>query len=341
MLSPKLLIITQKVDSADPVLGFMHGWIERMSSQWLQLQVICLQKGTCSLPSNVRVFSLGKEQRVSRLQYLVLFYKYICQLRHDYDFVFVHMNPIYVVLGQVLWRAWGRKIFLWYNHAHGDWLTAWAARAADRVFYTSPQAFTSRFKNSRQMPAGIDTELFRHDEAIQRQEGGILYLGRIAPIKRIEVLTEAAQTLSESGACFNLHIVGGYADKDRKYYGRVRSLSWELENGRKLFYRGPLPNFRAPEMYNQCQVLVNLSPAGLFDKTVFEAMACESLVLASSRSFAGILPEQFIFAEGSARDLADKLRAVLQHPTRFRPRRMSTRIEPTRHFLGENHGTAG
>jgi len=59
MAPPTLLIITQKVDAADPVLGFMHGWIARIAAQWPQVQVICLQKGACRLPANVRVHSLG------------------------------------------------------------------------------------------------------------------------------------------------------------------------------------------------------------------------------------------------------------------------------------------
>jgi len=40
----KLLIITQKVDINDDVLGFMHGWIAEFAKHCEKLTVICLQK---------------------------------------------------------------------------------------------------------------------------------------------------------------------------------------------------------------------------------------------------------------------------------------------------------
>ena len=57
----KLLIITQKVDINDDLLGFFHGWIAEFVRQCEQVTVICLQKGEYDLPRNVRVLSLGKE----------------------------------------------------------------------------------------------------------------------------------------------------------------------------------------------------------------------------------------------------------------------------------------
>ncbi len=57
----KLLIITQKVDMNDDVLGFMHGWVEEFSKNCEKVVVICLQKGEHDLTNNVKVLSLGKE----------------------------------------------------------------------------------------------------------------------------------------------------------------------------------------------------------------------------------------------------------------------------------------
>ncbi|MDO8559053.1 MAG: hypothetical protein Q7R84_01860, partial [bacterium] len=105
----KLLIITQKVDINDDISGFFHRWIEKFSEKFDSLNVICLQKGEYSLPSNVRVFSLGKENGKSRISELNNFYKYIWRLRKDCDAVFVHMNPVYVVLGGFFWKLQGKN----------------------------------------------------------------------------------------------------------------------------------------------------------------------------------------------------------------------------------------
>src|SRR3954464_15352498 len=95
----RLLIFTQKVDRYDPVLGFFYPWLEEFSKRFESIVVVCLEKGEHTLPSNVKVLSLGKEDGVSKYIYLKNFYKYIWNERNNYDKVFVHMNQEYVLLG--------------------------------------------------------------------------------------------------------------------------------------------------------------------------------------------------------------------------------------------------
>ena len=82
-----------------------------------------------------------------------------------YDSVFVHMNAEYMVLGGFLWRLWDKRVALWYNHPARSLKVRVAASLAHRVFYTSPQSFTARYRRkARQMPVGIDTTQFRPRE---------------------------------------------------------------------------------------------------------------------------------------------------------------------------------
>src|SRR3989338_2848671 len=57
----KLLIITQKVDKNDHILGFFHRWLEEFAKNTEKLTVICLEKGEYNLPENVKVLPLGKK----------------------------------------------------------------------------------------------------------------------------------------------------------------------------------------------------------------------------------------------------------------------------------------
>ena len=131
----KLLILTQKVDRRDPILGFFHRWIEEFAKHYEQMIVICLQKGEFDLPKNVRVRSLGKEEKLGRWQYLIRFYKYIWQERKNYDAAFVHMNQEYVLLSWKFWKLWGKKIFLWRNHAQGNILTRLAVLFSNKILH--------------------------------------------------------------------------------------------------------------------------------------------------------------------------------------------------------------
>ena len=112
----KLLIITQKVNKNDPVLGFFHRWIIEFAKYFEFVTVICLEMGEYDLPDNVKVLSLGKEERQSRLQYLIQFYWYARHERKNYDAVFVHMNQEYLILAGWLWRLVGKKVTMWRNH---------------------------------------------------------------------------------------------------------------------------------------------------------------------------------------------------------------------------------
>src|SRR3989344_8116257 len=156
----RLLIVTQKVDKKDPILGFFHRWIEEFAKNFEKVTVVCLEKGEYNLPTNVKVLSLGKEERRSKAEYISRFYRYIWQERKNYGAVFVHMNQEYVLLAGDIWRLLGKSVYLWRNHAKGNFLTTMAVWLSDKVFYTSPQSFTARFKKAVQMPVGIDTDFF-------------------------------------------------------------------------------------------------------------------------------------------------------------------------------------
>ena len=304
----KLLILTQKIDENDDVLGFIHRWLLEFAKNFETIIVICLQQGEYDLPANVKVFSLGKEKGRSRLKYLWNFYKYVLTERKNYDGVFVHMNQEYVLLGGWLWKIFGKKIVFWYNHTCGNFLTKGAMFMADVVCHTSPFAYTAGTKKSQRMPAGIDMTLFKPTGKITRNPKSIMYIGRIAPLKKVDVLIDAVKILDEAGMDFVLDIYGAALAKDSDYFEQLKKSSVALQTKGKLFFRGAVANERTPEIFNNHLVSVNLTPKGNYDKTVLEGMACGILPLVSSPAFNDIIPSEFRFLENNSRDLAEKIK---------------------------------
>jgi glycosyltransferase involved in cell wall biosynthesis len=215
----KILIFTQKVDSRDPVLSFFHRWLEEFAKRYEEVTVICLGKGEYSLPENVRVFSLGKEEKKNKLQYLINFYKYIWEERDHYDVVFVHMNQEYILLGWKVWFLLRKRIYLWRNHPIGSLWTKMAGLVSHKVFYTSPQSFTAEFDNGVQMPVGIDTEFFKPSEA-KRIPGSVLFLGRIAPIKKVMEFVEWFKTSHDAGLVASATVAGRSPPKRYEVFQR-------------------------------------------------------------------------------------------------------------------------
>lgn len=315
----RILIITQKVDRNDAVLGFFHRWLLGLAKNFEKIIAVCLEKGEYDLPPNVKILSLGKEHNMShvtrykifqRIKYLLKFYNYIWQTRRDYDAVFVHMNQEYVLLGALVWKILGKKIVFWYNHTCGNFLTKVAMFMADVVCHTSPFAYTAGTKKSQRMPAGIDTTFFKPDEQINRKPKSVMYIGRIAPLKKIEVLIEAAKILDGEGIDFVLNVYGAAAAPDERYFEKLQAISTNLREKKKLFFRGAVPNEQTPAIFNNHLVSVNLTPKGNYDKTILEGMACGTLPLVSSPAFADIIPSELRFKENDERDLVEKIKFI-------------------------------
>jgi glycosyltransferase involved in cell wall biosynthesis len=338
----KLLVLTQKMDKKDPVLGFFHEWVERLSPNFEKISVVCLERGESSLPENVEVFSLGKEKNESvfvnhklssKVKYVFNFYKYIWKLNKDYDAVFVHMNQEYVLLGGILWKILGKKIYFWRNHPEGNILTRIAACFAHTIFYTSEFSYTAKFRKAEKMPAGIDTERFK-DLKIERLKDSILLLGRIAPIKRLGLLIEALDILSARGKIFVCDIYGDPLSEDQRYYEGLKDRTKSSGLGAKVrFYQG-LPNYETPKIYNKYETFVNLTPSGSLDKTILEAAACGCLPVVANESFRGQIDEKLIIAEETPESLAETLSFWLK-ASEGQKRGVSERLEE---YVGQVHG---
>jgi glycosyltransferase involved in cell wall biosynthesis len=302
----KLLIITQKVDNRDPVLGFFHRWIEKFSKYYESIIVICLYEGEHNLPSNIRVLSLGKESGKSKIEYIINLYKYIIQEKDNYDKVFVHMNQEYILLAGVIWKLLKKDVFMWRNHNIGNRLTDLASLFCKKVFCTSKFSYTAKYNKTQIMPVGVDLENFKPNQNIKRIPNSILSLGRIAPSKNIDILVDAIVEMNNPDIVTS--VCGNPLPQDEIYY---RGLKVKGENYID-FYPG-ISNIETIDIYSQNMIFVNLSSSGMYDKTIFEAIACGCLVLASNDNLRGQISDEFIFKERNRDELIKKLNNLLNY----------------------------
>lgn len=259
----KLLIVTQVVDTKDPVLGFFVRWIEEFAKHVERIEVICLKEGAHTLPANVHVYSLGKEKGVSRGRYVLNFYRYIWCLRRDYDAVFVHMNPEYVILGGLLWRLWGKRITFWYTHKSVNGKLRLAVFLVNSIFTASKESFRLRTKKLRIMGHGIDVNLFSFDERVVRGDA-VLSAGRLSPTKRHDLVIRAAKHFP-----YEVRIVG---DGPEKYH--LEHLTEDLLLTTRVHFLGSHTQEQLREEYRRAGVFVHVSETGSLDKVVIEALAC-------------------------------------------------------------------
>lgn len=308
-----LLIITQKVDEDDDVLGFFHEWIAEFAKHFSLVTVICLYRGSYSLPNNVRVVSLGKETRRSKIQYFLRFYKYIWKYRRNYDAIFVHMNPVYVVLGGLFWHLWGKTTSLWYAHGHVPSVLRLADKLTDIAFASTPEGYRLKSSKLRIVGQGIDTDKFKPSLDTKTGDLRIVSVGRISPSKDYATLFRAIKQISED-VIKSAEIFGSPAtEKDGQYLLELKDIVKNYNLEKIVKFKGSVPNKDLVPILQNADLFVNMSHTGSLDKANLEAMSCGLVLLTCNEAFKnvlGVYADNLMYEKGNDRELAGKIEAI-------------------------------
>ncbi|MCK5211783.1 glycosyltransferase family 4 protein [Candidatus Parcubacteria bacterium] len=334
----KLLILTQKVDKNDAILGFFYDWLRVFAAHCEKVTVICLYKGEYDLPSNVKVLSLGKERIDSRQQtvdsrnilqrffYIIRFYRYIINERCNYSNVFVHMNPEYVVLGGLFWKLLNKKIALWYTHKAVNFKLRLAEKFTDIIFTASKESFRLPSKKVKVVGHGIDyqklkiknLELYNAPGVkidskfkIQNSKFTLITVGRISSSKDIKTLIKAVERIKN----VKFDVIGGPLDEeDKKYAKELKQIVKEKNLESKINFVGPIPNKDIISYYQDADLFIHASQTGSLDKVVLEAMACGLPVVSCNDAIKNDLLRKYpdlIYRKGDYQALAKRIEEII------------------------------
>lgn len=311
------LIVTQKVDKNDPVLGFFHRWIEEFSKHCERVTVIALGVGEYDLPKNVKVYSLGKERGVSRFSYVVNFYRLVWSERKKYDVVFVHMNQIYVVLNGIFWRLARKPIGLWYVHREKTVLLWVAEKLVNFIFTSTPESFMIPTKKVLYLGHGIDTEYCARPQEYHwaRNEHSLLCVGRLSAIKDQKTIILACAILARNGIDFTCTFVGDAGTKaDEVYKSELVALVTKEKLENRISFIGGVSHIELIPFFWKCGIHINGSPTGGLDKVVIESMATGAIPVVANEAFRssfGEYSERLMFKTGDAGGLAERINDLL------------------------------
>ena len=307
----KILVITQKIDKKDTVLGFFHRWVEELAKRCEFVTVICLYKGEYNFSENVKVLSLGKENGGSKIQYVFKFLVYILREVKNYDSVFVHMNEEYVIFGGIIWRIFGKKILMWRNHPNGSFITNVAVFLANNVMCTSRSSYTAKFKKTKIMPVGIDVDLYENT-SIGFVKNSILFFGRLSPIKNVHLFLEALSVLEDEGVDFHADIIGSVGTKGEEKYGEEIKIKGKtlVHKGKVSFISG-IRHDETKKLYAKYDLYVNLTPNGSLDKTMFESCASQTPILVFNSALTGKIDDICQLQSLSPKDIANSIKKIL------------------------------
>ncbi|MEK7583045.1 MAG: glycosyltransferase family 4 protein [Patescibacteria group bacterium] len=271
--SKRLLIICQKVDEQDDLLGFFVGWI-REFQRYFQVEVVALH---------------GPQPRPKLVRWMVFVWNVLRAARRS-DAVFCHMSPIFAVIAAL----GGKPVSLWYLHRSVTWRLKLAQKFSQKIFTASAESLRLESKKIVAVGHGIDAARFATKRDWRSAER-ILSVGRISPIKDFETLLRTGLPVTIVGR----PIMSG----DAEYFEKLKQYS-------NANFEGFVPYIKMPEYYANADIFVNCSPTGGIDKAVLEAMASGCIVLVCNEAFRNDLPPELFFKDGDSANLADAIRRV-------------------------------
>lgn len=306
----RLLIFMQTVDRKDSTLGTYHNWTIELAKHFEHITIVALRTGEFNFPENVKVILLRPYPRRARFKTALRVIKFTWTLRKEYEAVLVHMNQEYLLVAGWLFRILRKRVYMWRNHYSGNIWTDIAASFCDKVFFTSKSSWTARYKNSVQMPVGVDVDSRHSDEVIERKPRSILFLGRFGKSKRPDLVVEALGKIAKEEN-FTATFVGGPKDPDSPFPKEVADRARELGIEDRVNFVGAVANTDTYKYYRSHSIYVNCGKTGMLDKSLFKSIVCGCLPIFESADLGEIIGEEFMYKSADADDLAEHFKKAL------------------------------
>jgi len=302
----KLVVVTQQVDPASPVLGATVSKLRALAARVEELVVLADSAVEGALPTNCRVRLFRSRRRAGRgLRFEKALAAELARGRPAA--VLAHMCPIYAVLAAPLARPLGIDVFLWFTHWRRSRLLASATRVSTKVLSVDARTFPLRTSKLVPIGHGIDVSELPCVERLPREPLTLLALGRTSPAKGLVTIIRAVEQVPD----VRLLVHGpSLTDEERTHKMALERLVIDEGVLDRVDIRGPVPRHGVPGLYADVDALVNDMREGATDKVVYEAAASCLPVIASNPAFDTLLPDDLRFAHGDVEGLAGTIRRL-------------------------------
>jgi glycosyltransferase involved in cell wall biosynthesis len=278
----KLLFITQKLHGQD---AFGALWAKAFADRGYTVEIVCLEARPEAITSllgehpdpRLRIHSMGKEKGFSRWQQILTFWKLTRRLQ--YDRVFIHMSPVWGLLGAWKWIPSRTPTYLWYTHYKmqpGLWSLGFYAK---RMFCATPQSLPQYEGNPKKIVTGhgIDLAFWPKRENHAKDPRQLLGVYRLSRSKRLELCIRAMALLPE----YTWNVFGIVAEAD--YVAEMKALVSELQLNHRVRFHPSVPAKELASLYARHKLILNMASETI-DKTMLEAMTCGCYPVTTARN---------------------------------------------------------
>jgi glycosyltransferase involved in cell wall biosynthesis len=223
------------------------------------------------------------------------------------------MMPLFALMAAPWLRILKIPIVLWYAHKSVNALLRLATFLVDGVVTSTQEGFRIPTGKVQVIGQGINTDKFvpKEKASSRNQPFTILTVGRLSPIKRVDLLIDAVALCKEKQpeVSVMVKIVGAAAtDADKFYEAKLLSMVEKYNLQTIVIFTGGKSYEQLVNFYHQADCFVNLSETGSIDKAVLEAMSC-GLPVITNPAFTNLLGADLSHwvIDGDPPNLCDRL----------------------------------
>jgi glycosyltransferase involved in cell wall biosynthesis len=172
------------------------------------------------------------------------------------------------------------------------------------------------------IPNGIDLETFR-DLGYERDENSLLFVGRLSPVKRLDLLFDALPLVKKTIPDIKLKIIG----RDWGVKSKLIETAKELKISNNIEFLGGMPFDKLIEHYNRAKVFVLTSKYEAFGITIMEAIGCGTpVVVTSVGGVPEVVGDSGILCKENAESVAKGILEVLTNSEKYDDLKKKTQI---------------
>ena len=286
--SPQISVIwifNLELDLNSTVLAAGHDWVREFANHAAKINVISTHIGKVDLPGKVSYIELGGGNPFARVLAIIRLMRLLPGLwrsRHE-SVVFHHMSPKTVLIMGLPIRIMGIPQGLWYSHSKNSLQFQLAKTIVNYVFTSIKGAAPGFSKKFRFIGHGISESRFiRKTKRWEKQQGEILCVGRVSPVKKIEVLLDALLVVRSHKAQDGVSIkICGSFEPQSDYFKHLSARANKLEN--HIEFVGPVIYTNIHKFFRNADFFFSGTPASV-DKAVIEAAFSGCLILSENRA---------------------------------------------------------
>ena len=311
----KLLILNISTDSKDTSLGFAISWLNEFSKNYLEVDVITLNKGdTSALNENINIYEINKNK--SKLFAVSNFYKTINLLtkKNNYEYCFSHMSAIMMLASYPVLLMRKLKSIFWYTHAgpknlFNKLILFKASLLASKIITASENSFPLNSKKVTPIGHAIDYKTFYKEiDSFSKKDFAIV--SRISKSKKIEESIEGFLNSSASKS-HSILIIGGPLTNEDKIYNK--HLLNKYKNTNNVSFIGSVSHSELVKYLKNVSFHINNTDKGFYDKSVLETSVNGIINFYKNIDYDKNIPSKYketLKFDGSPSDLSNKISSV-------------------------------